>query len=280
MAQDGYFHVSADSWECGPSMESLAKGARDLVSAGLNPTWLLLFDDVWQLCHNLTPLLAQTVHCAPIFDVYVFHVPPGGGVGWTPHRDRDDGGAPSIARQSFRDDDGMPKYATVWVALTDVTPVDSCIYCLPRCHDRHYFGPDDAEDPATAALDAGLRSIRALPAARGDVYVWSHRLLHWGGASSHKAVGPRIALSYAFADPGYERPVLSRGIKALPLPSWEERQVLVAYQMALYSEHVPLGDSEDLVASLLSRHRRRLTVAALDGLPGEVCERLMSRRRH
>ena len=46
--------------------------------------------------------------------------------GWVPHRDR--------RNMSFRAD-GAPEYATVWLALTEATPLNGCMHILPANFD-------------------------------------------------------------------------------------------------------------------------------------------------
>jgi len=155
----------------------------------------------------------------PVFDIHVYFVDPVTGAGSIPHRDCDGLGN---FTSTFRSD-LTPKHGTVWVALTDALPENSCIYCLPAYEDVFYWSTKESEvaptpcseaqqlthdallanekNAHTAVRTAGLQAIRAMPARAGDVLAWSHRLLHWGGLSSRHAQVPRIALSYAVADP-------------------------------------------------------------------------------
>ncbi|CAE8589290.1 unnamed protein product, partial [Polarella glacialis] len=112
----------------------------------------------------------------------------------------------------------------------------------------------------------------ALPAKPGDVYAWSHRLLHWGSSSTSRASCPRVALSFSVASPQFEKPILVRGPRALPYPSWEERLVLCAYQLAMYAQHIPLGQTRALVASIFRRHQQLLTKEAIEKLSPEVID--------
>jgi hypothetical protein len=67
----------------------------------------------------------------PNFDMLALLVDPAEGVaGFTPHRDRQPADVPG----SFRSD-GSPKYSTVWLALRDATPENSCLYFIPRSAD-------------------------------------------------------------------------------------------------------------------------------------------------
>ncbi|CAE8581629.1 unnamed protein product [Polarella glacialis] len=156
--------------------------------------------------------------------MYVFNIAQRTGAGWDIHRDRWDLDTANLLPTFHAD--GTPKYATVWIALSEATPLNSCIYCLPKGSDRLYFGPDDRADYESPQLHAGVQEIRALPAKPGDVYAWSHRLLHWGSSSTSRASCPRVALSFSVASPQFEKPILVRGPRALPsawcyvLTSW------------------------------------------------------------
>ena len=41
--------------------------------------------------------------------------------------------------------DGSPRYATAWVALSDATPDNSCLYCIPAHADPGYHAPGDVD---------------------------------------------------------------------------------------------------------------------------------------
>jgi len=286
IAEEGYFHLSSDSLAWGTDFDLLVRAVHDLEAAGWNAAWLLLFDEAWELCHGLSSILLGTVQSSPVFDMYVFNIAMGRGKGWDIHRDRWDydatGSAASNLSSTFHAD-GTPKYATVWIALSEATPLNSCIYCLPKGSDKYYMGPDHG-NYADPKLHAGVQEIRALPAKPGDVYVWSHRLLHWGSSSSSRAACPRVALSFSVAASDFEKPVLARGMRAMPVPTWEERLVLCAFQLAMYSQHEPLGQARSIVSGLLAKHKHLLTKDGFEKLSPEVLDELFptwsARARH
>ena len=123
-------------------------------------------------------------------------------VGWAPHRDRPDADA-----TSFRED-GAPKYTTIWVALTEATPKNSCLSVVPKQIDPGYMAGDQGRNPLTAIFhkNGNFQEIRALPASAGSLICFSHRLLHWGTAPDpHANAPPRVALSFAAASDDFER---------------------------------------------------------------------------
>ena len=107
-----------------------------------------------------------------------------------------------------------PKYCSVWMALTDATPENSCLYVVPRTADSGYHGCGDAIEPYN------VQNIVCQPILQGGLIVFSHRLLHWGSNPLAAAVAVtvtppvlplgvpikriRIAFSCAFADQTYE----------------------------------------------------------------------------
>lgn len=151
--------------------------------------------------------------------------------GWPPHRDRSTDSTASAFRE-----DGSPLYSTIWVALTDATPYSSCLCVVPRRHDPGYTAGDGNKNPMDAIFQKGggisaLQYIRALPVSAGSLISFSHRLLHWGSAADEtvrelKGHAPRIALSFASADPSMERPFLAEHTP--PLPPITTRAGLVA----------------------------------------------------
>lgn len=108
----------------------LAEAIVLLGKRGWRPCYVIVFDEAWRMYEELADALAQVVGgepLVPIWDFYAWHVRGGGGqgrnqqatpAGWPPHRDRD------IATESSNDgvhgwdDEGRPRFLTVWFALT------------------------------------------------------------------------------------------------------------------------------------------------------------------
>jgi len=98
----------------------------------------------------------------------------------SPHRD-------SIGADHHLLERARPGILNLWVALTDATPLTSCIYVLPASSDDEYL--TRVEPPS----DVRLQDVRALPAAAGSVLGWTPHLLHWGSRSSQLATAPRVS---------------------------------------------------------------------------------------
>ena len=182
----------------------------------------------------------------PNYDVLAWLVDPnaagGAGAGFGMHRDRQ----PDDVAGSFRAD-GTPKYATCWVPVTDACPDNSCLYVLPRDADPGYAGGDLPRGPAPLARafaeggDGVAQRIRCLAQPAGGAVVFSHRTLHWGSRGRAGFHTPRIALSAAFSDGGFEPAYLRPGAVET-FPALALRVALVAAQMIAYQENFGTGE--------------------------------------
>ena len=56
--------------------------------------------------------------------------------------------------------DGTPHYCTVWVALTDATPANSCLMVVPKDKDKGYSAGDKGK--LHAGVFCTLRGVRDL----------------------------------------------------------------------------------------------------------------------
>lgn len=137
--------------------------------------------------------------------------------GWAPHRDHP---------EREVDDRGAPSSLSLWVALTDATPDNGCIYVVPAPWDPQYLNPNATPEVLF------IQSIRALPAAAGSVLGWSSKLLHWGAmADAHAA--PRVSLSFEFQ--AADRPAFDGVMHPLGwIPAPAERGDLIARQWQRY----------------------------------------------
>ena len=160
----------------------------------------------------------------------------------------------------FREPRGQaPRDCTCWVALSEATPDNGCLYFLPRCCDPAYavgdctdaaLGGSEAPRQGTFHLQKGphggpvymptsddaLRHIRAVPCHTGDAVFFSHRIVHWGSQGRVNSVhGPRISLSFAGSDHSFRvaEPYFDPGL--LPLPPHSVRVALASAQMLCYA---------------------------------------------
>lgn len=162
-----------------------------LTARGIPAGFACVYDEYFQLFHGLDPLFAPILgdgYRWVAHGFWAFRVPPGDkavNTLWAPvepHRDSMGPDPRVLAGQ-------RPGIMTLWIALTDVTPSDSCLYVVPSHADRAF---------ATAERDVRrehfeLQDIRAVPARAGAVVSWSTHLIHWGSRSSADASGPRMS---------------------------------------------------------------------------------------
>ena len=104
-----------------------------------------------------------------------------------------------------------------------------------------YLLPGDAVQAALPS-PAHWPSIVAQPCAQGDALCFSHRLLHWGGVCDASAGVARVALSFALADPAFERAAFDAA--HLPFPPHGLRLGLLAGQAIVYAQQAPLSKGE------------------------------------
>jgi len=244
LRREGYVNVPA-------ALDPAAvDSARSLVEAlrarGVPLPFAFVYDGLWGLFASLAPFLAAVLgdgyRALPSF--WVWHLAPDDEArGWSPHRDRL---RPTV------DGDGRLASLTVWLPLTDATPLNGCIYALPAHRDpcfarRVWDGPDGAIVPAP-------QDIRALPAPAGSLLAWNQNLLHWGGRASRLAEAARVSASCEFqrADrTPYEAPWLD---PAAP-PDLSLRLGLIGKQLLQYRHMHPLdADATALAEALRDRH--------------------------
>ena len=182
LAREG-FATLADV-AAGDTCARLVEAIERLTTAGLPAMFVYLFDEPWTLGERIrgriSAMLAQRYELME--DVWAWRIAPGGGRGWPPHRGLAE---PLLARDA-------PQLVNTWVALSDVEADRACM---------HFVALDD--DPsyplALSALDAPLAAVRAAPLRAGAALAWNANVLHWGGACSARAKGPRVSCSFSLA---------------------------------------------------------------------------------
>ena len=222
----GYTQYQPNDWDF--DIGALAKHIETLQTQGLLPVFSFIYDEYWLLFAKLRDalghLLGSDYQTMPAFWTWCL-MPGTDDVGFPPHRDR---GRVSLF------DDGRAKALTIWIALTEATPENGCMYLLPATLDPTYNTPDEEE------WSLPNNDVRALPCPAGTIFCWNQAVLHWGGRSSKRAQEPRISISVEFqrADvPAFNKPLLPNDI----LPPFELRMKLIALQILQYKHLYPLS---------------------------------------
>jgi hypothetical protein len=205
----------------------LRDGIAALHAAGVPLGYAAVYDEVWQAFQSVRALLAAVLRPAfralPAF--WAWHVVPSdSALGWRPHRDRH--------KVRTVGPDGTPGSLTVWLALTNSTPLNGCIYLLPMHLDEERV---KMRREATPIVE-DLQDMRAVPATAGSVLAWNQGVLHWGGRASARAAGPRTSCALEFQR-GDLPPLQEPLIDLEHPPSFGERLGLAERQVKQY-EHM------------------------------------------
>jgi hypothetical protein len=154
-----------------------------------HPLFAFVFDEVWALAwtSSVRGIAAALLGPNPLLmpRLAVHFVDGGASRGWSPHVD----GTPFDNR------------LTTWVALTDATLSNGCMYVVPRSEEVREaierFRKSETTNADTVAL---LQRARALPAIAGSVLGWGFDILHWGSVSQEDGT-PRVSVAYEWLGP-------------------------------------------------------------------------------
>jgi Phytanoyl-CoA dioxygenase (PhyH) len=216
--QEGYFITRP---LLGPAIRARLLALIDRIAAhGLNPTWAMLFDDFWRTFARLGPVLETLLgrEYRYVTGAYVFVVEnTDTASGWGKHRD--------LPYATSIDDDRRPYIMSCWTALTDATPLNSCLYCLPYSRDPNF--PDRLAELAVPRVE----DIECMQVHAGQVIGLSHALLHWGSRGSSRGASRRV--SFVFDTQRADVPCYHQALL-------DPRQPLSFEQRAAYVAHVIL----------------------------------------
>lgn len=226
-------HVEGYFQETDPELVELSHLLSNAISRciqmGIPPVFIFLFDEAWAAFFRqyatISAFLGPDHQTLP--DFWAWHVDPAAGqAGWKPHRDK---GRAALTP------DGAPVSLTLWIPLTEASPMNGCMYVLPANRDPVYNTADEKN------WKVDYPSIRALPGKPGDWFCWNQAVLHWGAQSSPFATQPRMSMALEFqrADIApFNQPLLG----TLPGLSFEARLRLVAKQILQYKHMYPLPE--------------------------------------
>ncbi len=177
-------------------MAPIRQAMDTLAARGIPAGFVAVYDEYYALFEGLEPLFAPILGDAyrwVAHGFWAFRVPAGDQAInslWapaSPHRDSLGPDPRIVAGQ-------RPGIMTLWVALTDVTPADSCIYVVPANADRAFRSTERDVNPE----HFDLQDIRAVPAKAGSVLAWSTHLAHWGSRGSADSATTRMSATMYF----------------------------------------------------------------------------------
>ena len=201
-----------------------------------------VYDEFWHAFQGVAAFieaaLGKGYRALPDFWVW-YVVPSEESAGWSPHRDR---------VQRTLDRDNSPHSLTVWLALSEATPLNGCIYVLPAHLDERFERRVwDGEDNIVVQAP---QNVRAVPATAGSMLAWNQNVLHWGGRSSRLATSPRCSAAFEFQR-GEKPPFNSPLLDPRRIPPFRERLGLIGKQVLQYKHMYPLSDDIAAIATRL-----------------------------
>jgi hypothetical protein len=237
---EGYVNMPAivpDSY-IGPLRECI----KCLYEESIPLPFAFVYDEFWLVFQGISRFLegalGRNYRLMPGF--WAWYLPPSESVaGWSPHRDR---------VEAALDDDNSPHVLTIWLALSDATPTNGCIYLLPaHLDERFQTRVWDGEDNAVVKQP---QNIRAVPATAGSVLAWNQAILHWGGRASRLGSTPRCSLSWEFQR-GDKPPFTKTLLDPRKMPPFRERLGLIGLQFLQYRHLHPISDDLAAIATHL-----------------------------
>jgi len=226
LASEGYFQTAP--LIAAPVIECLRQGIEVLRAAGWPPLFAFIYDECWRVMRGpaMTGLLTAVLGAGyqQMAQVYTFYVQAGGS-GWFPHVDY-----------------GPARRLTLWLALSDATLENGCLYLIPR----HRTPPTIAENfsklesVSYADLLTLLHNCRAVPAPTGTLLGWGNDLIHWG-AHARPMAKPRISLAMNFVAADFkpaasDLPLL---LDARQLPTLAQRLRIIAHAIEYARDYAP-----------------------------------------
>eukprot|EP00162_Nutomonas_longa_P011452 comp20563_c0_seq2/m.41703 comp20563_c0_seq2/g.41703 ORF comp20563_c0_seq2/g.41703 comp20563_c0_seq2/m.41703 type:complete len:358 (-) comp20563_c0_seq2:28-1101(-) len=223
------------------------------VEAGLPPVFIFAYEEPWRFVLEWAQNCLQGVFMEDYIvlpALWAWHVSQANfnredSMGWKPHRDRLDEPIPASPALDRVRSFSLTTVTSVWLALSEATPTNGCIYIVPKDRDayaRRETNSDtyvhDADNPGGHRIRFPLQAITALPAQPGDWFTWDQRLLHWGGISSEDK--PRISL--AFEVHRASLPIAEYPAFKDHIPSFRERMAIILYGVTRYTHMYDMGD--------------------------------------
>ncbi len=178
--EDGYFVY--DSFFSPELINRLSDCFDRLAAAEILPAFCFVYDEFWELLIHLQPLFSDLIgEHALLPAVWAWFVKFDNQTGFSPHRDQ--------VRETSVDDEDHLDYLTIWIPLTDLDHLSSCICVLPASLDPDY------EEGTSRVTVENLQDVRCLQASKGSVFCWTVCLAHWGTKQASQGT-PRKSVGF------------------------------------------------------------------------------------
>jgi len=245
MQQEAYFQ----SEPCLPAemLASMRRAIESVREAGLPALFAFVYDIFYQgLTHfdsAFRAVLGQNYRLVPSFAVYYIEATDQA-KGFAPHRDAE--------YLDTIDAQGNPSVITVWITVTEASPLNSCLYVVPKDRDPQYA--ESIHDLSVTADAFAWEDVRALPTPAGVMSCWSQYLFHWGSRASRRAREPRITYA-VYLQSGQVEPVAEQTVAVPASLDFATRLSMICRSLkhTNYSTFASWERSEELLA-FLDRH--------------------------
>ena len=239
IVEEGYVKIDPLFNDTFDDMKSLINKLEELE---LPIPFCFMFDEFWLLfmrLHNIIgSVLGQDYYRLPDFWAWrIDHKTEQSG--WSIHRDK-------TYETAIFNETGLPKSITIWIPLSKVDCLNSCIYVLPANRDPTYGSKEDLRQ--SKYWPDILSNIRALPGNAGSILIWNQAVWHWGSRTSSRVTEPRISVSIEYQSRNSNLlniPVAN----PLLFPTYNDRIALIAKQILQYQHMYPLDEEVKKLAS-------------------------------
>lgn len=214
-----------------PSTLAHLNAVIDAVTAAGWPAEFALVTDAFWLCPRVRAIrelvearLGKGYRQIPHVWLHIVRKIDGAG-GWQPHFD------------GFR-----PNRISVWLALTEATTTNGCMFVVPPKSLPESFRTLKIETLKTVHVIRAMHATRALPIPAGATVGWDFDVFHWGGRTSRPGL-ERRALSMEFLGPAESADPDEIPLVDLdgPLPSLDVRLKIIGIGLDTYAKREPMS---------------------------------------
>ena len=233
---EGYFDIEDLPWTA--PIAGMAELVAALHRQKFPTVFAFVYDEFWAIYYAINRAIESVLGAGfyRLPDFWAWYIDAATAEsGWKPHRDK-------LFPALF--DDRSPQSLTIWIPLTDATPLNGCMYLVPADRDPGYGKPQPQPNQFK------YEDIRALPAKAGTVLSWNQCVLHWGAHSSPRAASPRISMAMEFQS-GKIKAMNSPLSNPYDCPRLKFRLKLIGKQMLQYKHMYPLTVDMEKIAQRL-----------------------------